>query len=74
MLLDSSSSGMRIETPLSFRLGDSVRVEPGNHIVLGEIVHRSNGFVGVEVGLKLIHSLSSDNLATFLQPPWAELL
>jgi len=74
VLLDFSSSGMRIETPLLFHLGDSVRVEAGRHILLAEIVHRSEGSVGVEVGLKLVRSLNRENLATFLQPPWAELV
>ena len=74
VLLDFSTNGMRIETPLSFHLGDSVRVEAGNHIELGEIIHRTSGSVGVEVGLKLVHSLNREDLVTFLQPPWAELV
>ena len=73
ILLDFSTSGMRIETPFSFHLGDSVRVETESHMVLGEVVHSMNGSVGVEVGIKLIHSLDRENLATFLKPLWAEL-
>jgi hypothetical protein len=64
---------MRIETLLPVLLGDSVRIEAKSHMVLGEAVHSANGSVGVEVGIKLIHSLDRENLATFLQPLWAEL-
>jgi hypothetical protein len=74
VLLDFSTSGMRVETPLSLHLGDPVRIEAGSHMVFGEIVHCTNGSVGVEVGVKLIHSLNRENLAMFLQPLWAELL
>src|SRR4051812_24869502 len=71
VLLDFSIDGMRIETTLPLNLGDSVRVEAGKHMVLGEIVRQTNGSVGVEVGLKLVQSLNRENLATFLRPPWA---
>jgi len=74
LLVDISTTGMRIEANLPFRTGDAVRVDLQNFMLLAEVVHYTEPPQRSEVGLKLIHSLAREHLARFVQPPWAELV
>jgi PilZ domain len=72
LLLDVSAAGMRIETTSPFHIGDAVRVDLQDFMVLAEVVHYAVISERAEVGLKLVHSLSREDLDRFLQPVWAE--
>jgi len=72
LLLDVSTTGMRIETTSSFYIGDAVRIDLPNFILLAEVVHYAVISERMEVGVKLFHSLDKDDLERFLQPLWAE--
>ena len=74
LLLDVSTTGIRIETTSPFHIGDAVRVDLQDFMVLAEVVHYVAISERVEVGLKLVHSLDLEDLDRFVQPLWAELL
>jgi PilZ domain-containing protein len=72
-LLDVSITGMRIDAALPFGIGDAVRVDLQNFMILGEVIHVTSVSETVEVGLKLIHSLDCAQLDDLLKSQWAEL-
>jgi PilZ domain len=74
LLLDVSTTGIRIEATSPFHIGDAVRVDLQDFMVLAEVVHYIVISERVEVGLKLVHSLDLEDLDRFVQPLWAELL
>jgi hypothetical protein len=53
LMLDLSTTGMRVETTLPFHIGDAVRVDLPNVTVLAEVVHYAVISKRAEVGLAI---------------------
>jgi hypothetical protein len=73
-LIDVSTTGMRIDAALPFRVGDAVRVDLASFMVLAEVIHVTSASDTLKVGLKLIHSLDREQLDKFVNSLWSELL
>jgi sRNA-binding protein len=65
LLLDISANGMRIKSCSTFRIGDAVQVNIRNSAMLAEVIHVSQAYETVEVGLKLAQSLDREKLAKY---------
>lgn len=74
VVVDVSSTGMRIETSLKAEAGDALRIEVPGLTVLSEVTRFEGGPVLNVLGMKLLHSLNHDELAAWLEPSvWEEL-
>jgi phage tail tube protein FII len=71
-LLDISTTGMKVDTDFSPRIGDQVRVDLPDFTVRAEVLHSVGIHGRVDVGLKLAQPLDREQLlkcrATCLQP------
>jgi PilZ domain-containing protein len=67
-VLDISSCGMRLKTTIAAIPGDALRIDLAEFTLLAEVIHCEATPLGIEMGVRLLHSLKRQQWRQLIGP------